>query len=176
MKAAVSTETDLARRRLSPFLEDAARDLDAVVRLRDEIRDVVQGHDAGLPDRAKAALLAVALHGYYGAAESFAMRVARTFDGGLPEGPDWHRQLLDWMIRDLPEERPALLSKDAGDLLRRLLAFRHFFRHAYGVTLDLGELEGHGRAVLDTDRIVRADLQGFLDHVRRMRAALDPPR
>ena len=64
MKAAVSTETDLARRRLSRFLEDATRDLDALVRLGDEIKDVVQGHDAGLPDRAKAAILAVALHGY----------------------------------------------------------------------------------------------------------------
>lgn len=168
----MSTETELARRRLSRFLEDAARDLDALGRRGDEIRDVVKGQDAGLPDRAKAALLAVALHGYYGAAESFAMRVARTFDGGLPEGADWHRQLLDWMVRDLPEERPALLSKDAEDLLGRLLAFRHFFRHAYGVTLDLGELEAHGAAVLGADPTLRGDLQAFLDHVRRMRRAL----
>jgi hypothetical protein len=169
----VSTERQLARRRLSRFMEDAARDLDAVVRLGDEVHDVLEGQDADLPYRAKAAVLAVALHGYYGAAESFAMRVARTFDGGLPDGADWHRQLLDWMIRELPEERPAVFSTAAGELLRRLLAFRHFFRHAYGVTLDLGELEGHGKALLATDRTVRADLQRFLDHVRHMRAALD---
>ena len=50
------------------------------------------------------------------------------------------------------------------------------FPHAYGVTLDLGELEGPGAAVRNADPTLRAGFQAFLDHARRMRAALVPRR
>lgn len=124
----MAAEQYIARQRLTRLLEDVRRDAEALDAQAARIRAVASGPDASLPDHARAAVLAVSLHAYFGAAESLATRVARTFDGGVPEGHDWHRQLLDWMSAPLGEERPAVFSDESHPLLLRLLAFRHFFR------------------------------------------------
>lgn len=89
-------------------------------------------------DLARAAL---ALHHAYSAVESLLERVARTVEGSLPEGPDWHQALLDAMVLEIESVRPRVLGEETARLLRRLLAFRHFLRHAYAVSLDRQRLE-----------------------------------
>ncbi len=100
---------------------------------------------AGLPPLADdnpaiLAQAAVALHHAYGAVESALLRVARLLEGDAPQGPDWHQALLGSMALDIDGVRPAVLSVDSRDDLRRLLSFRHFFRHAYSVRLDADRL------------------------------------
>ncbi len=87
------------------------------------------------------AQVAVALHHAFGAVEAALSRVARFLEGSLPEDPDWHRALLDAMALEIPEVRPAVLPQASLAGLRRLLAFRHFFRHSYAVTFDARQLE-----------------------------------
>jgi hypothetical protein len=82
---------------------------------------------------------AVALHHAYGAVESALARIARVFDT-QPPGPNWHRALLETMAKEVPGIRPAILSASVLPSMRDLLAFRHFFRHAYSVPLDAGRL------------------------------------
>jgi hypothetical protein len=84
---------------------------------------------------------AVALHHGYGAIESALERVARSLEGSLPAGRDWHVALLENMSLDIEGVRPRILSDESLRLLRRLLAFRHFFRHAYAVSLEAPRLE-----------------------------------
>ncbi len=84
---------------------------------------------------AVAAQAAVALHHAYGAIESLLVRVSRYIEGSIPGGPDWHVALLDSMASDLDAMRPKVLSQESSQLLCALLAFRHFFRHAYAVNL-----------------------------------------
>jgi hypothetical protein len=90
-------------------------------------------------DLAQAAL---ALHHAYGAVESLLERVSRTIEGSLPEGADWHQALLDSMALEIEDVRPRVLGDQSVGLLRRLLAFRHFLRHAYAVKLDRDRLVG----------------------------------
>lgn len=45
------------------------------------------------------------------------------------------------MALDIEAVRPRVLSNDSLRGLRRLLAFRHFFRHAYAVSLEAPKLE-----------------------------------
>jgi hypothetical protein len=94
---------------------------------------------AGAP--AVMAQTAVALHHAFGAVEAALARVARFLEGSAPEGPDSHRALLEAMALEIPEVRPAVLSPSSLVLLRRLLGFRHFFRHAYAVSFDAKQLE-----------------------------------
>lgn len=44
------------------------------------------------------------------------------------------------MALEIPGVRPAVLGTQSLHALRELLAFRHFFRHAYSVPLDAARL------------------------------------
>jgi hypothetical protein len=100
---------------------------------------------AGLPlspttdDANLLARAAVALHHAYGAVEAALSRIAKVFDTE-PAGPNWHRSLLETMAMEVPGIRPRVLGQETLPALRDLLAFRHFFRHAYAVPLDAARL------------------------------------
>lgn len=117
------------------------------------------------PDTADPNLLArtaVALHHAYGALAAALARIAKVFDTE-PVGGNWHRSLLETMAMEVPGIRPAIVSTTALSGLRDLLAFRHFFRHAYSVPLDparLCALRGRVAAVRPT---VLTDF-GRVDH------------
>jgi hypothetical protein len=115
---------------------------------------------AGTP-RSTLAQAAVALHHAYGAIESALARIARLFEDDSPEGPDWHQALLASMALDVESVRPAVLSGPALAALRRLLGFRHFFRHAYAVDLDGERLEELRQLAVASRDVVLADLKRF---------------
>lgn len=123
---------------LRGLLSDLYMDLEALAKLRDRLAEAEAPAAEAWPPHAQTALLAISLHGYYGAVEAFFTRVARVIDASLLDGPDWHRTLLSRMARPLEELRPALISASSHELLRRLLGFRHFFRHAYAVGKPVG--------------------------------------
>jgi hypothetical protein len=106
-------------------------------------------------DLARAAL---ALHHAYSAVESLLERVSRTIEGSLPEGADWHQALLESMALEIEEVRPRVLGDHSAPLLRRLLAFRHFIRHAYAVKLDRERLSGLRDDALSLEPHLAADL------------------
>jgi hypothetical protein len=119
----------------------------ALQRLRAEIRFDREAFEQRLRDlealgldavasAADAAQAAVALHHAYCAIESILLRVTRQLEGSTPEGPEWHQALLHTAGLEIPSVRPALLSRESVGSLRRLLGFRHFFRHGYAVPLD----------------------------------------
>jgi hypothetical protein len=112
---------------------------------------------------AEAAQLAVALHHAYGAVEAALARVSRVIERGLPAGSDWHAALLHVMTLDIPGVRPAVLSRLSATALRKLLAFRHFFRHAYAAEWDLEQLTGLRLTALEAAPGIAADLAAFDD-------------
>ncbi len=135
-----------------------------IQRLRAEIqsdRAALDGHldvvaSLALEDAGPAVLARAAwsLHHAYTAVESILERVARTVEGSVPEGADWHKALLDDAALEIPTTRPALLGRATVRALHDLRTFRHFVRHAYAVELA-------------SDRLV--DLQG---RAHRLRAPL----
>ncbi len=113
------------------------------------------------PEDPTLSVVAVALHHYYGAAESIFERVARCFEGAPDPGSRWHQDLLERMALDLTGIRPALVSPGTRVALRELLGFRHFFRDAYAVTLDAGRLRERAEALGPLHRALCAELDGF---------------
>jgi hypothetical protein len=111
---------------------------------------------------------AVALHHAYSAVEAALARVARALGEGPPEGSEWHQELLHVMGLELEGVRPAVLSAKTSALLQPLLAFRHFFRHAYAVPLDAERLAALRIAALDLRPHLAADfdrLDTFLEQL-----------
>jgi hypothetical protein len=119
--------------------------------------DELRGIDLDVPTPATLAQAAVAIHHAYGAIESALSRVARAIDGGPPEGADWHQALLDTMALDIDGLRPAVLSSETVRDARVLLAFRHFFRHAYAATWDADRLIALRATAVALDEPLLAD-------------------
>jgi hypothetical protein len=105
------------------------------------------------------ALAGVALHGWYTRLETIFERVARGLDQSLPTGDRWHRELLSQMSAEVPGVRPRVIDPALVPDLALLLAFRHFFRHAYAVTFDAQHL----RVELDRLLSLAAVIDGALD-------------
>ena len=113
---------------------------------------------------------AVALHHAYGAVEAALVRVARVLEGSAPQGADWHQELLTAMGLEIEGVRPRVLGDETIGRLRRLLSFRHFFRHAYGVALDPARLEELRVVAIEVRPLVRRD---FEELDRLLRALAD---
>ncbi len=81
------------------------------------------------------------LHHYFTGVESVFERVSRSFDGGLAQGGDYHRELLRSMTLEIPDIRPSIISRDLAEELDEYRRFRHMFRHAYGSELRWRKME-----------------------------------
>jgi len=107
------------------------------------------------------AVVAVALHHYYAALEAIFERVARVFEGTPPAGDRWHVDLLFAMSVEVPDVRPAIVGESGRVDLRDLLGFRHFFHHAYAVSLDPERLFALGNALVRVHTVLSGDLDRF---------------
>ena len=117
--------------------------------------------------------LALSLDRVYTALESILERIARTLEGDIPVGPDWHRTLLHNAALDIPGVRPVLLRPatiDAADHLRR---FRHFLRHAYAAEIDAQRLDALARIWQDSSDPLGADLDAVEGLLQAMISRLD---
>lgn len=111
---------------------------------------------------------AIALHHAYGAVEALLVRVARELGEAEPSGKEWHQAVLHSMGLNVEGVRPAILRPESVRLLRRLLAFRHFFRHAYTVMLDWEQLATLRRESIELRSWLEGDLGALDDFLREL--------
>lgn len=106
--------------------------------------------------------LASYVHQFYTGCERCLERIAVQIDGQVPGGAFSHANLLAQMAHEQPGVRPAVLDEDLWLRLQDYLEFRHFFRHAYGYSLEWPRLaplvEGMERTLADLERRLAAFL------------------
>jgi predicted nucleotidyltransferase len=111
--------------------------------------------------------LASYLHQFYTGCERILERIAMRVDGGQPGGAFSHANLLAQMAQELPGIRPAILNEGLWRSLQDYLAFRHFFRHAYGYTLDWAKLRPLVMGLSATQSDFQSQLRTFFEILLR---------
>ncbi len=128
--------------------------------LGEELRQI-EDAEIGVASARKRALASI-LHDFYTGCERIFTRIAEEFEGGLPNGPAWHRLLLQDMALDQPGIRPPVISTATAKILEDYLAFRHRFRNIYGHELNYDRIKPLLRGLPAVMQRVRADLDCFL--------------
>jgi hypothetical protein len=124
---------------------------------------LVQREQNSLVGQDKAILLGYYLHNLYTAFENAFKTIASTFENEIRDASQWHAELLRRMTLDIPGLRPRFVSPEAYDLLDELRRFRHVFRSAYTMTLDLERLAVVLKKAHELERIYPQDFKHFGD-------------
>jgi len=124
------------------------------------------------PTRPITAMVAVDLHRWYTAVENVIERIERALGALPPPGPSWHRDLLQGAAHELTDARPAIVGTAVVADLEELLAFRHFFRHAYTAEFDAKRLDDLVARLERSHGPVISDLRLFVAHLRATIATL----
>ncbi len=105
------------------------------------------------------------LHDFYVIAENIFEIIGREIDESLPQGNDWHIQLLRQMALEISRVRTAVISKDTSFKLDKYRAFRHVFRNVYGYNLDAVKIKELLEDFPQTVEHFRQDLKLFLKNM-----------
>ena len=148
-----------------------ARSIERDVQAIDQLYAAI-GEPALTPqtDQETLIVLAYRLHNLYNAYENIFQNIAATFENHLDDSAHWHSQLLTRMTLDVLPLRPAVIDKPAFTALDELRRFRHLFRYAYDVQLDVDRLKLVLTRALQLKTIYRPQFETFLTFVRRLGA------
>lgn len=89
-----------------------------------------------LPEIAWVPATAGYIEDFYSGCERLAERIAVALDGGLPQGRNWHEQLLAQLAAPGGHQRPPLWDGALMAELETYRRFRHRVRHLYSINLD----------------------------------------
>ena len=139
-------------------------ELESLTRLQDDLDACVEMGNSNVTLRAKASIF----HDLYTGIERIFAKIAAELNGGIPNTPQWHADLLQDMSLNLEDVRPHVITGKLRDSLLPFLRFRHLFRNLYGFNLDpprMAELNEAFSTVLDT---FNSEMHGFINWLRDM--------
>lgn len=117
--------------------------------------------------------VALNLHSLYSGLERLFELIARQVDRHLPEGPNWHHDLLRQMADDVPDARPAVISEDTAVVLDEFRRFRHLVRNVYTIHLDPQKMRPLLENLPDLWTQVQAELLVMADYLEELSNFLD---
>lgn len=121
------TSEEAFARRLAAEIE---HELERLEKLREELATAPRDDDS-FTLRARGSML----HDFYSGIERVFVRIAEELNGGVPQGEQWHRQIVTDMSLKIPGVRPAVIDAALAEELADYLRFRHVFRNVYGSLL-----------------------------------------
>lgn len=103
------------------------------------------------------------LHDFYNGIERIFERIAAELNGGVPNSPHWHQQLVADMALAIPDLRPAVIDASLRDRLAEYRGFRHLFRNLYGSLLDDERLRPLEQRLPEVFAILETQVGAFLE-------------
>jgi len=105
--------------------------------------------------------IALNLEGFYSGLERLLQLIAGTIDGRVPQGAEWHKELLDQMCEEMPGLRPAVFTETVKSMLDEYRRLRHVVRVIYTFTMEHKRLEELTLTLRPTFVAVRRELDAF---------------
>ncbi len=93
--------------------------------------------------------------------ENIFKNIAKAFENNI-EQDYWHKSLLERMLLNIQDIRPAVISEESYKCLNELRAFRHFFRHAYDTDIEKDKFGIVADRVYKLRDSFKNDLEKFL--------------
>jgi hypothetical protein len=149
---------------LAVFTADMMAQQQAIERVFVTLERRAEGLAPDYPERLES--VAYQLHNFYSAVEDLLKIIATYFENNVSETARWHSLLLLRMTQSVEGVRPAAISTESYALLNALRAFRHFFRHAYGVPIDLAQLQSNLTKARQLKPMLDKDLKCFLQTLK----------
>ncbi len=110
-------------------------------------------------------------HDFYCGVERIFERIAEELNGGIPEGENWHIQLLKDMTLQIEEVRPAVISKELVAELKGYLEFRHRFRNIYGFELEWDKMKGLKESMPEVAERFKKEIKEFIEFMKKLTEA-----
>jgi len=105
--------------------------------------------------------LAYRLHNLYCAYEDLFKIIAKFFENRIEDPARYHIELLRRMLIEIKGIRPSLISEESYTYLNELRGFRHVFRHAYAIELDVDRIIALAEKSLILKSLFEEDLKRF---------------
>ena len=151
---------------LAARIRESLAELERVVNRAEELRDkALRTGDDGYWDGT-----ALNLHGFYAGVEQIFEDVARTMEGSVPEGPNWHPDLLLQMSAEVSGARPPVVTRETRHCLDEYRGFRHVVRNVYVFNLRPTRLQELVAGLRACAALVTSDITSFasaLDQLAR---------
>lgn len=152
-------------------LQRVVSEIEEELRNVDALLSELKGHGKEEPDntfylRAVGSIF----HDFYCGVERIFKRIAEELNGGIPEGENWHIQLLKDMSLKIEEIRPPVISKELAMELKGYLEFRHRFRNIYGFELEWSKMKGLNGDMPDTARRFKEEIKEFIRFIKKLSA------
>lgn len=103
--------------------------------------------------------VATHIHNFYNGIENILKQIVIASGEKLPQGASWHQDLLAKAVSD------NIISDSTAKELKRYLAFRHFFSHAYSFDLDKERIIPLVEGIQKTMSSFRRDINRAIDEL-----------
>lgn len=139
-------------------------ELDSLERLVGEMDRIIE-EAGGTPDFIETRAAGSVMHDFYCGSEKIFKRIAVHVDGRLPEGDDWHKDLLMQMTKPIGNVRPRVIDDELCGRLKELLRFRHLFRNIYGFELTWHRFSPIALSLRFLYEELQVDIEAFLNNL-----------
>ncbi len=145
------------------FKSDIQAQINLVKRIADQLHQRAEGLTTD--DIIRLESVAYQMHNLYNATEDLFKIIATYFENNMTDTAKWHSLLLQRMSQEIEGVRPAVISEETFLLLNTLRGFRHFFRHAYGTSLEYELLKPNLTKALSLFPYLEADMNQFMQQL-----------
>ena len=111
--------------------------------------------------------VALNLQNFYTAIEKIYTIIGKNIDKTIPEGSNWHSEILDQMTLEIKGVRPAVVSKNTKSKLEEYLGFRHVVRNVYSFNLNPQKIEPLVKNLQSLNKILKSEIEEFLQLIEK---------
>jgi hypothetical protein len=104
---------------------------------------------------------ALNIHSFYCGLERVFEKIAFEVDGSVPQGINWHQELLNQMALEIQNVRPAVISEKTRNHLDTYRGFRHVIRNVYAYYISPDKMKPLAKGIRRVFKQVEKELTAF---------------